>query len=85
MDWEWGHTVPKAMVSPSYIHKRQYNEKHSFLQFPLLDKAIDKFFLLEVSVHICLPLSLTDVMKFAAALSHCLMHMTDVNPHKRVS
>ena len=52
------------------------------LQIPLLDDIIGKFSLLEVVVYICLPQSVTDVTKFAAALSHCASHMIDVYPYK---
>ena len=64
-------------------HKKQHNEKHSFLCIILPDDTIGKFFLLDVFVHICLPQSLTDVKKFAASLSHIATHVIDVCPHKR--
>ena len=47
---------------------------NSVLRIPLLDDTIGKFILLEVLLYICLPQSLTDVKKFATALSHCAAH-----------
>ena len=52
------------------------------LQIPLLDDTIGKVFLLEVFVYICLPQSLTDLMKFTAALSQCVVYRIDVCPYK---
>ena len=43
--------------------------------------TIGKWFLLEIFMHICLPQSLTDVMKLATLLSHCAMHWIDVCPY----
>ena len=57
-------------MSPSDFIK----DKHNVLWIPLLDGTIGKFFLLEVVVYICLAQYVTDVMKFAAALSHGATH-----------
>ena len=53
-----------------------------FCPLSLVDDTIGKFSLLEVVVYICLPQSVTDVMKFPAALSHCAAHRIDVCPYK---
>ena len=67
------------------FHKQHHSNKHSVLQIPLPNETIDKFFLLEVLVHIILPQYVTDVMKFVAALLHCTVHKVDVCPYKMAS
>ena len=71
----------EAMVSLLFL-KKHYNDKHSVLQTPLPDDTVAKFFLLEVFMHIYLPQPLTDVMKFAAVLSHCAACWIDVCTYK---
>ena len=79
------HSGPKlllkvAMVSHYYFIKNTTVTDVFFKLHFLM--TIGKFILLEVSMHICLPQSLTDVMKFTAALSHYAEHRIDLCPYK---
>ena len=51
--------------------------KHSVLRILVFDDIICKFFLQGVFVYTCLPQSVTDVIKFAVALSHCAADRID--------
>ena len=46
------------------------------------DEKLGRFFLLEVCVHTSLPQSLTNVRRFATALSQYGVHATDLYPYK---
>ena len=80
---QWAKALCKeAMVSPSDFIKDTTVTNIVFFGFHSLMTQFCKFFLLEVFVYICLPQSVTNVMKFAAALSHCAAHRIDVCPYK---
>ena len=63
------------------FHKRHYSDKQVFFGFHSLMTQLANS-LLEVVVYICLPQSVIEVMKFAAALSHYTVHRIDVCPYK---
>ena len=73
----------QAMVCPSYFIKDITVTNIVFFRFHTLI-TIGKYFSSR-GIRAYLPTSISpDVMKFAAALSHCATHKIDVSPYKVV-